>query len=500
MRDPRIANRSMQALAVLCVCWGLCACSSVPDMPVVDAQLAAAWPSDSTSGTSAAVSADVAWANYFTDPRLQSLIREALQSNLDVRVAWLQVSQAQALLTQQRADLWPNLQVGVNATRQPATTSPHDIATVANAGVSITAFELDLWGRVRALSDAAQADALSRLDSHRTVQIALIASVAQAYYSLWADQWQLALAQQTLDTRATSLRLQQLRYDGGVINELDWRTAQSQYEAAHISQVQAKRQWQQSLNAMAVLLGRPTPASALPPMPAWAASLTVDASATNDKSPNISPDLPLAADISQAALWTVLSDVPVGLPSQVLFKRPDVMAAEQTLVSANDLVGAARAARFPRLSLTATGGVISDALSTLVSDGRGAWSVAGSLTAPLLDAGRSGAQVDAAQARRDIALAQYEKTLQVAFREVADALVARSTWAEQVKAQQAQTEAETARLKLSQLRYQSGVANSLEWLDAQRSLFASQQAFIAAQLAKQQAHIALFKALGGGLN
>ncbi len=498
MRDPRFANRSMQALAVLCVCWGLSACSSVPDMPLADAQLPAAWSSDSTSGADAVVSANVAWSDYFTDPRLQSLIREALQSNRDVRVAWLQVSQAQSLLTQQRADLWPNLQVGVNATRQPGTTAPHDIATVANAGVSITAFELDLWGRVRALSDAAQADALSRLESHRTVQIALIASVAQAYYSLWADQWQLTLAQQTLDTRATSLRLQQLRYDGGVINELDWRTAQSQYEAAHISQVQAKRQWQQSLNAMAVLLGRPAPASALPPMPAWAGTSAASSAAGNHA--DVSSNLPLAADINQAALWADLSSVPVGLPSQVLFKRPDVMAAEQAIVSANALVGAARAARFPRLSLTASGGVVSDALSNLVSDGRGAWSVAGSLTAPLLDAGRSGAQVDAAQARRDIALAQYEKTLQVAFREVADALVARSTWAEQVKAQQAQTEAETARLKLSQLRYQSGVANSLEWLDAQRSLFASQQAFIAAQLAKQQAHIALFKALGGGMN
>ncbi len=498
MRDHLLAIRSMRTIVALCVTWGLSACSSVPVMPVADAQLPAAWSSESSAGAATSFSSDVAWSDYFTDPRLQSLIREALQSNRDVRVAWLQVSQAQALLTQQRADLWPSLQAGVNATRQPSTTAPHNIATVANAGVSITAFELDLWGRVRALSDAAQADALSRLESHRTVQIALIASVAQAYYSLWADQWQLALAQQTLNTRATSLRLQQLRYDGGVINELDWRTAQSQYEAAHISQVQAKRQWQQSLNAMAVLLGQTVPANALPPMPAWAGSMTVAASAS--ASGDISPDLPLAADISQAAFWTVLSDVPVGLPSQVLFKRPDVVAAEQAMVSANALVGVARAARYPRLSLTASGGVISDALSTLVSDGRGAWSVAGSLTAPLLDAGRSGAQVDAAQARRDIALAQYEKTLQVAFREVADALVARSTWAEQVKAQQAQTEAETARLKLSQLRYQSGVANSLEWLDAQRSLFASQQAYIAAQLAKQQAHIALFKALGGGLN
>jgi NodT family efflux transporter outer membrane factor (OMF) lipoprotein len=448
----------------------------VPALPTADAQLPEQWPQATLATPDA--QPPLVWHGYFTDPRLQVLIREALQHNRDARIAWLQVAQAEALLTTQRADRWPTLQVGVNATRQPGSTAPYAINTVATAGVSVPAFELDLWGRVSALSEAAQADWLASQEAHRTVQIALVASVAHAYYSLWADQWQLALAHQTLETRTATRQLQQLRYDGGVINELDWRSAQAQYEAARVNELQAQRQWQQSLNAMAVLLGKALPADALPPMPV----------------------LPTLVDMGAVSLWPALADLPVDLPSRVLAKRPDVRAAEQALVAANAQVGAARAARFPRLSLTASGGVASDALSRLVSDGRGVWGVASSLAEPLLDAGRSGALVDTAQARLDIALARYEKTLQVAFREVADALVARSTWAAQLQAQQAQAMAETARFELVHLRYQTGVTNGLEWLDAQRSLLAAQQALIAAHLASQQVHIAVFKSLGGGLN
>lgn len=472
------------------------ACAMVPPLPPAQADLpnASRWVDLGGAADAAASHALPRWSDYFTDPRLQGLIRQALDNNRDLRSAWLQTTQARALLTTQRADLFPTVQAGVNATRQPATAAPNAPTTTATAGLSMTAFELDVWGRVRALTESAQADWQASVSTYRAVQITLMATVAQAYYSLWADQWQLALAQSTLDTRADARRLQQMRYDGGVINEADWQAVMAQYEAARVSQLQAERQYQQSLNAMAVLLGQPVPANALPPMPfvpsvptsPTASALTSDA-------------LPPLAVLSQASLWPVLGSIPVGLPSEVLLRRPDVMAAEQQLVAANADIGAARAARFPRLSLTTSAGVVSDALSTLFSGGREAWSVGGSLAAPLLDAGRSAAQVDIAQARRDAALAQYEKALQVAFKEVADALVARRTWDAQVQAQQAQAQAETARLKLAQLRYQNGVANAIEWLDAQRSLFASQQALIAAQLARQQAHIAAFKALGGGL-
>lgn len=469
------------------------ACSMVPTLPQAQADLpnASRWADLDATADAVAAHALPRWSDYFTDPRLQRLIREALNNNRDLRAAWLQTTQARALLTTQRADLFPTIQAGVNATRQPATTAPNAPATNASAGLSMTAFELDVWGRVRALTESAQADWQASVSTYRTVQITLMATVAQAYYSLWADQWQLALAQSTLNTRADARRLQQMRYDGGVINEADWQAVIAQYEAARVSQLQAERQYQQSLNAMAVLLGRPVPADALPPMPK-VATVPSESAMTSDA-------LPSLAVLSQESLWPVLASIPVGLPSDVLLRRPDVMAAEQQLVAANADIGAARAARFPRLSLTASAGVVSDALSNLFANGREAWSVGGSFVAPLLDAGRSAAQVDIAQARRDAALAQYEKTLQVAFKEVADALVARRTWDQQVQAQQGQAQAETKRLQLAQLRYQNGVANAIEWLDAQRSLFASQQALIAAQLARQQAHIAAFKALGGGL-
>lgn len=469
----------------------LSACSMVPKLPTAKADLPPAW-----GNSMAARPADGAawrattWEQYFTDPKLQSLIRTALAHNRDARVAWLQVQQAQSLLTVQRADQWPTVQAGVNATRQPASTSPYAVGTTATAGLSFTAFELDLWGRVQALSESARAQWLASVSAHRTVRLSLIASVAQAYYSLWADRWQLQLAEQTLAARTQARRLQQLRYDQGVINELDWRTVQSQHEAARVSQLQAQRQWQQSLHAMAVLLGQPMPPEVWPDVPAPEPTV----------GEGVSDALPGMMVLAQEGWWSPLPDLPVGLPSEVLQARPDVKATEQQLVATNADVGAVRAARFPRLSLTGSAGVISDSLSSLVSDGRGAWSVSGVAAMPLLDAGRSAANVSAATARRDMALAQYEKTLQVAFREVADALVAQQTWQEQLQAQQAQAQAEAERLKLAQLRYKTGVANAIEWLDAQRSLFAAQQALIAAQLARQQAHISLFKALGGGVD
>lgn len=426
------------------------------------------------------------WQQYFPDERLQGLIRASLAHNRDLRVAILNIEQARAQLTVQRADLFPTLNASVNATRQPSSSAPYQVGTVASGGLALASFELDLFGRVRALSEAASAQLLGTQASSQTTQISLVASVASAYYSLWADRWQQALVDQTLATREASLKLLKLKYDAGVLNELEWRSAQSQVEAARISRAQVQRQWQQDLNALSLLIGQPVAASMLPPVPSWSTRAVEDVDA-----------LPR---LDRAALWPVLSEVPVGLPSEVLLKRPDIIAAEQALVAANANIGAARAARFPRISLTGSAGVVSDSLSGLFSDGRSAWSVGGGLVAPLLDAGRSSANVTASEVRRDVAVAQYEKAIQVAFREVSDALVARSTWGDQVQAQQAQADAEADRLKLSALRYRTGVASQLDLLDAQRNLFAAQQALINAELARQQSHIAVFKALGGGVD
>jgi multidrug efflux system outer membrane protein len=199
-----------------------------------------------------------------------------------------------------------------------------------------------------------------------------------------------------------------------------------------------------------------------------------------------------------ATLWPGLSELPVGVSSDVLLQRPDIAQAEQALIGANANIGAARAARFPRISLTASAGVASTSLTGLFDGGLFGASIAPSISVPLLDAGRTKAGVDAAYVKRDIAVAQYDKAIQVAFKEVADALVARRTYADQADAQLAQTQAEAARLRLSTMRYDAGVASQLDLLDAQRSLFAAQQSLIAAQLARQQAHIGVYKALGGG--
>jgi multidrug efflux system outer membrane protein len=461
-------------------------CSMIPTYLRPQSSVPEQWPT-AASMVATPTAAMPDWASYFPDPRLQGLIKAALANNRDLRVAMLNIEQTRAQYQIQRADQFPTLNASVNATRQPGTAAPHAVSTAATGGLSVSAFELDLWGRVASLSQAAAAQVLASQAAQQVVQISLVAAVANGYYSLWADRWQLALTEQTLRLREASLGLLKLKYDNGVLNELDWRSAQSLVEAARVSRAQWQRQWQLDLNALSLLVGQGVGSEQWPPMPVVPQRPVDDVEAI----------VALGSDAS--ALWPRLSELPVGLPSEVLLKRPDITQAEQQLISANANIGAARAARFPRISLTGSGGVASDSLSGLFSDGRSAWSVGGSLLAPILDAGRTQAGVTVAEVRRDIAMAQYDKALQVAFREVADALVTRSTYADQVRAQQAQASAEADRLRLSALRYKSGVASQLDLLDAQRSLFAAQQAWISTEQARQQAHIAVFKALGGGL-
>jgi multidrug efflux system outer membrane protein len=471
------------ALAVAALMSG---CSMIPTYVRPEIGVPGQWPT-AVSTPSAPVVAMQDWASYFPDPRLQGLIKAALSNNRDLRVAMLNIELTRAQYQIQRADQFPTLNASINATRQPATAAPHAVSTSATGGLAVSAFELDLWGRVASLSQAAAAQVLASEASQQVVQISLVASVATGYYSLWADRWQLALTEQTLRLREASLGLLKLKYDNGVLNELDWRSAQSLAEAARVSRAQWQRQWQLDLNALSLLVGQSVGSDQWPPMPVV------------PQRPVDDVDAIVALGSDAQALWPRLSELPVGLPSDVLLKRPDITQAEQQLISANANIGAARAARFPRISLTGSGGVASDSLSGLFSDGRSAWSVGGSLLAPILDAGRTQAGVTVAEVRRDVAVAQYDKALQVAFREVADALVTRSTYADQAKAQQAQAAAEADRLRLSALRYKNGVASQLDLLDAQRSLFAAQQAWISTEQARQQAHIAVFKALGGGL-
>ena len=467
-----------------------------PELPVPAALPQATGASGAAPAQPEAPATDVAtvpWREYFPDPRLQSLICEALANNRDLRVAILTIDAQRAAYQIQAADRVPNVNASISGTRQPASTPPYALGTQVTGGLVIPSFELDLFGRVRSLTEAASAQVLASEEARRATHISLVAAVANAYYTVWADRWQLALAEQTLQTRQDSLKLSQLKYDNGVLNELELRSSQSQVEAARVARAQAQRQLAQDQQSLAVLVGKPVPAEWLPPAPqslAKAAPLAAsDARPARGKA---------AEQFVEASLWPGLSELPVGLSSEVLLQRPDVAQAEQALIGANANIGAARAARFPRISLTASAGAVSNSLSDLFTDGRFAWSFGGSLLAPIFDAGRTAAGVDAAVARRDIAIAQYDKAIQSAFKEVADALVARQTYAEQAEAQLAQAQAEAARLSLSTLRYDTGVASQLDLLDAQRALFAAQQAHIQAQLARQQAHISVYKALGGG--
>ncbi|MBT9526247.1 MAG: efflux transporter outer membrane subunit, partial [Rhizobacter sp.] len=327
-------------------------------------------------------------------------------------------------------------------------------------------YELDLFGRVRSLSDAALAQYLGTEEGRKAAQISLIASVANTYLALIADDELLGLTRETLKTREESLKLAKLKFDNGASSELDYRQNESLLEAARVTLAQFTRQRALDENALTLLLGQAVP-SDLPP--------------------------PLAMSEQRLAI-----DLPSGLPSEVLTRRPDVRQAEQQLIAANANIGAARANFFPRISLTASAGTASSELSGLFKSGSSAWTFAPQIVLPIFDAGRNKANLDVAQVNRDIAVAQYEKSIQSAFREVQDALAGRATLGEQARAQLAQANAEQVRFKLADLRYKNGASSYLDVLDAQRSLFASQQAVVQVQAAQVQNLVTLYKVLGGG--
>lgn len=483
------APRLLRTMVALAAVLSATACSMAPVYERPSLAVPAQLPQQGASAPAAQAQpvSELPWTQYFTDTRLQGLIRQALTNNRDLRVAILNVDQLRAAYQIQNADRFPTLNAGISGTRGPSNASPYPITTTVTGGLTVAAYELDLFGRVKSLTEAASAQVLASEQARKSAHISLVASVANAYYALWADRWQLALSEQTLQTRQEALKLLQLKFDQGVLNELDLRSAQSLVEGAKITRAQAQRQWAQDLSALSLLVGQPVSPDLLPPQP----QLDV-------MSLGRAADSRGAEQVVQATLWPELRPLPVGLSSDVLLQRPDIAQAEQQLIAANANIGAARAARFPRISLTGSAGVVSDSLSGLFNDGRNAWTFSPSVTVPIFDAGRGKAGVDAAFVKRDIALAQYDKAVQTAFKEVADTLVARQTYADQAQAQLAQAQAEAARLRLSTLRYDSGVANQLDLLDAQRSLFSAQQALIAAQLARQQAEISVYRALGGG--
>ncbi len=453
------ALRLTRTSTAMALAGALGACSFIPTYERPTPPVAATFPG-ATVTTSQLVAADLAWQDFFADAPLKKLIEIALTNNRDLQVAALNISKAQAQYQIQRAAQFPSVNGALAAQRQAKTTDVYSL------GVGITSFELDFFGRIQSLKEATLAQYLSTEESRKTVQISLIAAVANTYLSMLADEQLLALTRETLGTREQSFKLSKLRFDNGVTSELDLRLAQGLVEGARANLAQLQRQRAQDENALVLLLGQSLPA-----------------------------DLPAGGQLGTQS--QLLKDIPVGLPSDLLNRRPDIRAAEQQLLAANANIGAARAAFFPRISLTASVGKVSSELGNLLSGGTG-WAFAPQLIVPIFNMGANQANLVAAKITRQITVAQYEKAIQTAFREVADALAGTATLGEQYRATQAQVDAAQASYKLSDLRYSGGVASYLDLLDAQRSLFVAQQAAIQVQLAQLQNQVTLYKALGGG--
>ncbi len=464
-------NASFPRLLAVGAVLLMAGCSMIPTYERPAAPVAASYPAygaAQAAPANAAPASSVAWQDFFSDARLKRLIELSLANNRDLRVAVLNIEQARAQYQIRRADQLPTVNGVLSGSRTPAANGAS--TNLYNVGLAVTAYELDFFGRVSSLKEAALNQYLATEEGRKTAQISLISSVANTYLSILADEELLDITRQTLATRQESIKLSKLRFDNGVTSELDYRQAESLLEAARVAYAQQQRQRALDENALTLLVGQP-----------------------------IAGELPAAASqtmtLSQAQ---PMVDVPAGLPSELLNNRPDIRQAEQLLLASNANIGAARAAFFPRISLTVGAGSASSHLSGLLKDGSWGWTMAPQLLLPIFDAGRNSAGLDSAKVGRDIAIAQYEKSIQTAFREVADALATRSTLADQLQSQQAQANAEAVRFKLSDLRYQNGIASYLDLLDAQRSLFTAQQAVVQTRLAQLQSQVILYKTLGGG--
>ena len=464
MLERSIPASSIVPVAAAALLLGGCM-SFIPPYEQPAPPVAATFPAELLpAGSGVAAAADLEWQRFFVDARLKRLIDVALANNRDLRVAVLNIEQVRAQYQVRRADELPSLGAGVSAQRQANGTG--GLGNSYAVGLQVSSYELDLFGRVRSLSQAALGQYLATTETRKAVQISLIASVAGAHINLLADDELLRVTRDALQTREESLRLTKLKFDNGAASELDYRQAEQLLEGARATLAQTQRQRLLDENALVQLIGQPLPA-----------------------------DLPAAAALATAQ---VEGDLPAGLPSELLTRRPDVRSAEQLLMASNANIGAARAAFFPRIALTANAGTASGELGNLFKSGTFAITGTAQLLQPIFDAGRNKANLEVARVNRDIAVAQYEKSIQAAFREVADALAGRATLSEQLRAQTAQANAAQVSYKLADLRYRNGAASFLDVLDAQRNVFTAQQALVQVRSLQAQNRVTLYKVLGGG--
>jgi multidrug efflux system outer membrane protein len=422
-----------------------------------------AYSADSVAGTTAHA---LAWRDFFADARLESLIATALVHNRDMAIAVGRINEARGIYRIQGSERLPTVVIGADASRSKSPlTGPEPVNRYA-VDVSVTGFELDFWGRVRNLSEAARAEFLATVAAQRAFHLSLVRQVAATYFASLEAAERIALVEATVASRQSGLDIAQVRFDAGITSALDLRQAASLLTQAETELAALKLAKAQSDNALAVLIGGPLP-----------------------------EDLPEPLAIS-AQLTTIR--LSAGLPSDLLASRPDLIAAEERLRAARANVGAARAAFLPSISLTGLFGFASSALDNLFGGKNESWSYGPSITLPIFTGGRLRGNLTVAQARQDITLAAYELSIQNAFREVADALAGRRYLAEQVAAQERGTAQQREIADLARIRYNEGVVGYLEVLDAERNLFAAEQALLQVRRAEADNLVALYVALGGG--
>lgn len=467
LRKPAFAA-SAPLLAMIPLLW-IAGCSMAPTYERPEAPVAQSWSGPAAQPGAAASNLD--WQSFIVDSELRELVNVALDNNRSLRQTLLDIEQARAQYRIQRADRVPGLSGAANGNRQrlPADLSNSGSSAVSSSyqvGLSLPEYELDLFGRVKSLTDAALEQYLSTEEAARSARIALIAEVSQAYLTYDGAQRRLQLTEQTLASREDSLSLISQRRTAGAATALDYQEALGLVEQSRAELESNARQKQQALNALVLLLGTADAARRIPQVP---------------------QDKPM-----------LIQDIAPGTPSELIERRPDILAAEHVLKARNADIGAARAAFFPRISLTGSFGTSSAEMSGLFDGGSRSWSFVPTLSLPIFDAGRNSANLDLAKVRKDSAVAAYEGTIQTAFREVADALAATDTLRREEAARRALANTTNETLKLAKARYEGGVDSHLRYLDAQRSNFVNESAYIETSTQRQIALVDLFRALGGG--
>jgi multidrug efflux system outer membrane protein len=472
-RSP-VAAATASALLLLTLAAG---CTLQPVYHRPDAPVSAGFPTGgvyatqpgTTAGAGTLAAADIGWRDFFTDPRLQRIEELALNNNRDLRVSMLNVEAAQARYQVTRAGLFPSVDAvgSKNKSRTQANVSNggQAVSNTYSVGLDVS-WEIDFFGRIRSLKDQALAQYLSTAEARKAAQLSLLSSVASQYLTMLAYDDQLVVTRNTLANTQESYRIAKLQFDTGTGSELDLRQSQGILEQASANLESQLRLRAQAENALVLLVGQPLP-------------------------DDLPQGLPLASQ-------DLLADIPAGLPSDLLTRRPDIAEAEQTLLAANANIGAARAAFFPEISLTSTLGTLSPTFGGLFSSGSRAWSFAPKISLPIFSGGANVANLQLAEVEKRVEIAGYERAIQTAFREVADGLAARGTYDAQIAALGRYSDSQNRRLELSNLRYHNGVDNYLTVLTAQTDLYNAQLLLINARVQRLTNLVGLYQALGGG--